>query len=375
VKRRDGALGPDASSLDTPDITRPRDHASESNRRAWLAQVERGTDAHRIGKAQLHTWLGEQLKAARLADGSPWEEAHSGLVWHHRRAVGHIERFERVYECGQEPFWLICCECGAARERHRVCRAGVLCLSCRGLIQEERRRKFKLGRERSVAAAGERGLFKLGRRRSWSEKFLTLTAPHCSEHSVRERIDLISAAWTLLLKSLNRFFLNKAGCHKDAVAWQRSFEWTPGGDGRGHPHFHVWMLCPYIKQQHIRVLWRSALRTVGYSRTSTHRVIVDIEAVKSPDGAARELLKYMTKDWLPDRSQVAPDVFARVYEALDGKRLVQSSSRFLADLDHRLRCECGAIGCFKRSSTPPDSNSGAASRKPAGDAADEEKGK
>jgi hypothetical protein len=271
-----------------------------------------------------------------------------------------------VYECGQEVFWLVCCECGAARERCRACRAGVLCRNCRGLIQEERRRKFKLARDRSVEVAAGRGLFGMGRRNSWSEKFLTLTAPHLAEHAVRDRIDKIWSAWILVLKSLNRFFCDKAAGNKDAVAWQRSFEWTPGNDENGHPHFHVWMLCPYIEERRVRHLWKCALRTAGYSKASTRHVIIDVKKVRSPDGAGRELLKYMTKDMLPDRSQVAPDVFARVYEALDGKRLVQSSSRFLADLDHRLRCECGAIGCFRRSSTPPNSSSGAAATVAAG---------
>lgn len=28
--------------------------------------------------------------------------------------------------------------------------------------------------------------------------------------------------------------------------WHKAFEWTPGEDGLGHPHLHVWMLVPWI---------------------------------------------------------------------------------------------------------------------------------
>jgi replication protein len=351
---RIGASGTAPSSLDKPDITRPGRPCIELTRRLWLGKVERETNAHRIGRAQQHTQRGEQLRAERLAEGQSWENAQSGLRWHHRRAEGHVHRFERVYECGEESFWIICQECGSSRERRRACRMGLLCLSCRGLVQQEKRRRFMRARQRAVESAEAIGLMIPGARKRWTEKFLTLPAPHCAEHSVSDRIEMIFAAWSLVLKSLNRWFLGKAGAAKRHVAWLRNFEWTPGrSDQMGHPHFHIWLLCPYIDDKVIRRFWRSALRTVGYSRESTGWCIVKIKKVWSPDGAARELIKYMTKDILPDRSHVTADVFARVYERLDGRRLMQSSAGFFAGLDQRPRCECGAVGCFRRSSTPP----------------------
>lgn len=156
-----------------------------------------------------------------------------------------------------------------------------------------------------------------------------------------------------MLKSLNRWFLGIAGYAKKFVAWVRNFEWTPGQDGVGHPHFHIWLLCPFIDEEVLRHFWRCALRTAGYSKESTRWCVLKINQVWTPDGAARELIKYMTKDILPDRSQVAPDIFARLYETLDGRRLMQSSAGFFSELDVRMRCECGAVGCFRRSSTPP----------------------
>jgi hypothetical protein len=183
-----------------------------------------------------------------------------------------------------------------------------------------------LGRDRSVERATASGLMIPDARRRWTEKFLTLTAPHCSEHSVGQRIEMSFDAWELFLKSLNRWFLEKAGADKSFVAWFRSFEWTPGRDGRGHPHHHVWLLCPYIEVPAIEHFWTCALRTSGYTKQSTRRVIIKLKKVWTGDGAARELIKYMTKDILPDRSHVAPDVFGRVYEAVDGKRLTHAHS-------------------------------------------------
>lgn len=350
---RDGQARPALSSLDKQDTTRP-DAAIEPTRRAWLGKVERETNPHRIAKAQLHTRRGAQLKAQRLAEGRSWDEAQSGAVWHRRRAEGHIHRFDRVYECGQEPFWIICCECGASTERRRICRTGMLCITCRGVLIQERRQRFILGRVRSVERAKTAGLLVPTKRDRWSEKSLTLTAPHCTEHDVKRRIQLLLSAWVLFLKSLNRWFLEQAGSNKEFVAWVRSFEWTPGNDGKGHPHLHIWLLCPFIDASLVRHFWTCALRTAGYTNESTRRVITHFEACYDADGAARELLKYMTKDMLPDRTQVAPDVFARVYEALDGKRLVQSSSGFFSGIDRRTRCACGAVGCFRRSNTPPE---------------------
>ncbi len=325
----------------------------EVTRRAWLGEVERETDQHRIAQAQRHTRRGDELRAERLAEGLSWGEAQSGLRWHHQRAEGHVHRFDRVYECGQEAFWLICSECGAAHERHRTCRTALLCLACRGLVQCERRQRFLLARTRSVERATALGLIIPGAQNSWTEKFLTLTAPHCAEHAVAQRIELLFVAWVLMLKSLNRWFLAKAKADKRFLAWFRNFEWTPGNDHQGHPHFHIWLLCPYIKKKVIEHFWRCALRTAGYTKASTLWVIVEIKKVWTPDGAARELVKYMTKDILPDRRHVGPDAFARVYEALDGKRLMQSSAGFFKALDHRMRCGCGAVGGFVRSNTPP----------------------
>jgi hypothetical protein len=123
-----------------------------------------------------------------------------------------------------------------------------------------------------------------GARRRWSEKLLTLPALHCAEHSVSDRIEMILAAWPLGLKSLNRWFLGEAGDAKIYVAWLRNFEWTPGkSDLLGHPHFHIWLLCPYIDEKVIRHFWRCALRTVGYSHDST-RWCIDVHRAQRRAG-------------------------------------------------------------------------------------------
>ena len=72
------------------------------------------------------------------------------------------------------------------------------------------------------------------------------------------------------------------------------------------------------------------------------------------DGAARELIKYLTKDILPGGKLVSPRVFAELYIALDGKRISQPSAGFFKGIDRKAECSCGAIGCFRRTTREPE---------------------
>jgi hypothetical protein len=83
-------------------------------------------------------------------------------------------------------------------------------------------------------------------------------------------------------------------------------------------------------------------------------VITHIQIVDDGEGAAREVIKYLTKDVLPNQQLVDPRVFGHVYQVLDGKRTTQASSRFFTGVDARAECECGATGAFRRTSTCPE---------------------
>ena len=81
--------------------------------------------------------------------------------------------------------------------------------------------------------------------------------------------------------------------------------------------------------------------------------------LKDAEGSAREVIKYVTKDILPDRQLISSELFARVYEAIDGRRMSQPSSGLFKGTEGEATCACGAAGCFRRSSTPPaDHNEG-----------------
>lgn len=345
----------ESSLVHTQHITRPE----TPDRVRWIRQVEKATDAHRVLRAKHHWRRASELKAERLAAGRSTEEAEQGARWHRRRAYGQIDRFLAVLDCGVTKFWLVCEACGRAKEKARQCRITLVCVSCRGYIGQEKRSRFKRARERALARANAFGLLESGRHGvRWSEKLLTLTMPHLTEHGPAERIRIMFRAVALFRKALKRWL--EPSVHSDLVAWFRTFEWTPGADGRGHPHFHWWLLCPYLDRAVILEAWAQALRTAGVRCATKDTVIVFIQQVHDGEGAAYEVIKYLTKDILPDRQFVSPEVFGEVYAALDTRRITQSSKRFFKNIDDHAVCECGASDCFKRTNTPPESKSAGA---------------
>lgn len=163
-------------------------------------------------------------------------------------------------------------------------------------------------------------------------------------------------------------------------ALYRAFEWTVGNEGVGHPHFHVWMLTPRLPGRvdpvtgkvGLREWWREALRQAGMKISDDDDVVVDVREVKERGGrdlraeliksggksiqwerASRlslrssrkgeDVAKYVEGWCIVDKSQTGsatPTQLARVYEALDGRRLVQASRGFLARA-----VESNATGC------------------------------
>ncbi len=250
----------------------------------------------------------------------------------------------------------------------------------------------------------------------FGEKMLTLTIPHnllsqawgvvkreasgFLENDLAARVVALFEAWTRFLKRFNRHW--RAKCRREAgrhVVYHRAFEWTPGKqDDHGHPHFHVYLWCPWVDEKLIHLWWAESLEDVGWpvEWRADHTPIVStrIQALRSNGiSEVRELLKggdrkaltlsrvefqrpdegkalrrgyrkgepgidafSYAEGWtLGDVKDCSDEVRARLYKALEGRRLTQASRGFFLD-DEPLACECcGAVGMFRpRFEVPKD---------------------
>jgi hypothetical protein len=259
--------------------------------------------------------------------------------WYDDRARGHRERIERVEACESQIVNVSCPCCGVAREFSAGCRSWMLCSRCRRATAAQLRARFLAARGQVVDSARARGLLNPARRGGrWGERFLTLTLPHAVP-SISGRIDLAFRAWTAFLKRFNAHWLD---VDAPSVESLRVFEWTPGSDGRGHPHFHIWIFSPFLDVQLVREWWRRALENAG--AVVGEHLIVDIRAVDDPSDAAKELIKYMLKDIAADGGKIDAEIFSMVYEALGGRRMRQASSGFMGRANKvKPCCECGTV--------------------------------
>lgn len=333
------------SSLDTYDITRPT-----TGRETWVVAVGSATAEHREHRAEDHEDRARRKLWGDREAGYTDIHAAESARWHRQRARGQRERIQRVQACGGVVLRITCQACGLSHDRAQGCRIGLLCLRCRGGIASEKRAKFMAARKHALAGAGEAGLLNANRRGGrWSEKFMTLTIPHLATHSVTERIEIAWRAWPRFARRL-RTFVKPAG---PLAHWFRVFEWTAGADGLGHPHFHVWLLSPFLPREEILACWRASLIEAGMPEPALTSLVVDIRAVRDSDGAALELVKYLTKDITDGGVPIAPAVYAEVYRALDGKRVTQASRGFMSGARERVACECGAVGQFRIETIEP----------------------
>jgi hypothetical protein len=261
--------------------------------------------------------------------------------WYVARARGQRRRIETVLECGGSVLRVICRAYGVVHDHATGCRVGILCVSCRGAIGAAKRAEFLRARADVLAEAEARGLLMPSRRGGrYSEKFLTLTAPHVSTDTIASRIERVAVAWSRWLRKLNRYFQDKA---IRSVEWLRVLEWTPGKDGLGHPHLHVWLFSPFLDFGLVREWWARSLVEAGCSPDDVRRPIIDLREIEGSDGGARELIKYLTKDITANGDKVAPELYAEVYKAFDGRRITQASRGFMARARREVRqCECGA---------------------------------
>lgn len=304
---------------------------------SWVRRVGELTTAHREGRAQGFAKMARRRLWQRRAEGFSDLYAKTDGAWYTARERGQRERPARVEACGSETLYLTCAGCGVVHEHRSGCRIGLLCVPCRKASATSKRGVFRRARAVCIDEAVRRGLFNPSRRGGrWSEKFMTLTAPHFPRHSISERIWIVLRAWSRFLRFMNSYW--KARGIRSAE-WFRVFEWTPGDDEQGHPHLHLWILSPYLPHDEIESWWRQAL--AEETGASIQRVVVKISEVYG-DSAEHELIKYLTKDITATGEKLAPELYAEVYKALDGHRTTQASRGFIAKAKAEQRtCECG----------------------------------
>jgi hypothetical protein len=390
---RENAAAP--SYLDTLGITRPPPRPGDE---AWLDAVGEATKAHRLSRATaLDAIAAKRERAAKLNNKSEREIKEAGK-WHRARAKGQRRRIEAVKGCRKEKATVVVCDaCGTVREHAGRCSITVLCVSCRGERAARKRGTFRVSRRIILARAREAGLLRHNRRGGrWSEKFLTLTGPQLAHVDAEERIRRVEAAWPYFLRSYNRWLVKHSGEQRKAQcsAWFRNGEWTEGdihgtknphgrkADGKGHPHIHAWLFCPYLDREMLKDWWRRALVHAGYNSTEADYDNCDNSILPSAERAGsvgashkmqcdaspsprdelknaflvyikpagrdveQELIKYLTKDIASDGAKLNPSLYATVVKMFDGRRTTQASRGFMGLAQFTPECDCGACASF-----------------------------
>lgn len=305
----------------------------------------------------------------RLGGSQPWrdrvtvknvaEDDDQGQVclaptkWHASRARNQRLLFRRIELCGGEAGTKITLTCrGGCGQKTAIeigCGSAWFCPPCRRVRAARFRLDFDRKRLGLVTAAARAGLTRRNQPRGmrWGARLVTLTLPHVG--SPRERIRVLLEVWARFWRVLRDDLVPKLQANSgitiadvprgfservqgdelalaDLLSYVRVLEWTPGTDGLGHPHLHVWLFSRFIEHSTIKALWEEAHEHVTGKRAD---LVVDVR--RAGDDVSQELIKYLTKDWdvTPDGAKrVRPEVFAQVYAELVGKRLRQSSSGF-----------------------------------------------
>jgi len=221
---------------------------------------------------------------------------------------------------------------------------------------------------------------------AWTEKLLTLTLPHSGD--VGRDVATLPKAWRVFWK-LTRIHLEidrgLSKAHVTQVVYLRVIEITAGQKDDGHAHMHVYLICPYLYSALLRLHWAKAIESCGYEirtrsaptpladvlasvkedwrRAELQRLLVTrrngepilevpnpvIDIVKCYAGIEHEIIKYLVKDAERDGNGVLvfdDDFLARVYEATEGFRMIQTSRGFWVPIASKT-CTCESCGSTK----------------------------
>ena len=350
------------------------------------------------------------LEAVRAEEADELASAR----WYEGRAGAQVPRFNTVRACGTRKLHVTCRPCKTELCAPIPCRCGVVrvCIACADAVALKREKKIADARAEAILIADELGLFRPGREGlgAWSEKMLTLTVPHVELEDVEPgskvaeacegfglhttiaaRIAALRLAWPRFMRSLRRFIAKHEG-KRNAKAFRyfRFLEWTRGSDGQGHPHFHCYLLSPFLNQQMLVNMWTRALEQVGVgdALVSTCRrclasaaepcagrphAVVEIKRLYGyKPQQLRELIKRGDRTAIECRlgPLVGPDAVTNyangftmadafdelgdeqmieakrdVYVALEGRRMAQGARGFLLP-PRRPACSWCGCGCF-----------------------------
>jgi hypothetical protein len=385
------AAGPPPAPEHVPDPARPYAEVEDLTWDFRHALADKHRDKSHASLREYHdaltVWdpfdgdMGPPTTTSVIADFGA--DCMTRATWHRNRAGGQTTRFARVRSCGSRIVIASCLTCGDARKaRPEGCGVARVCPRCSLAGAKERRARFGKARGISLYRSMKIGLTRKHRAGGrYTEKMLTLTVPHvtlaeCTDIVAKEarddthaRIVALFRAWPIFLRFLNRAWKRRG--EDGYVKYHRAFEWTPGKDAIGHPHFHVYMWCPFVPVELIRAWWAHALRVVGVpvkqDAEGLDVVVVRLQMVRDFNPAMiEELIKGGRRDALTlSRLELGPrgggDVYdyadgwtigdvmhyvgaptvARLYMALEGRRLAQASRGFFID-DPPLECpKCG----------------------------------
>jgi hypothetical protein len=341
-------------------------------RAPWLAELKLRTRRFRAERSM--RFRGR----ARLAFD---RGEHSRARWNLQHAQGQQYRFETVNECGERELVVSCGDCG--HEAHRLearCGHFRLCVVCRGHRARRYRAMIRVARRRALDGTSK---LRAGHHRSshWRERFITLTMPHSGD--VVRDLRVLPQAWRWFRRRLWLFFRHEH-CLDSAllsrIAFVRVIEVTPGTANDGHAHLHVYALSPFTPHEVIRHLWGAALRGHGYAtprraladvlaeagspkrRAQLERVLVTrrgpkgvplsevdwpvIDVRECRGNVENELVKYLVKDAELEHGKlnlIDPELYALVYEGLEGVRTVATSRHFFVKEDRLCACDqCGS---------------------------------
>lgn len=257
-----------------------------------------------------------------------------------------------------------------------------VCDACDVRAAVERRARFGRARGELAARAQRAGCYiRVRRGGAFCDRMLTLTVPHLDAgdlpSTVRARVGWLFDAWTRFRRELVQLLRATHGHAWEWVHLHRAFEWTPGDDGGGHPHFHVWLHSQWISRDAVADAWTRALRAAGCPLKADARAVVHLKRFVSIDWrAVRELHKggrtgraaalKLSGGAVPPRNgapsagrdafeyadgwtlgdvarEVDADVLAALYEALEGRHL-SHASRGLFVADPPCACEeCAGV--------------------------------
>jgi Zn finger protein HypA/HybF involved in hydrogenase expression len=398
----DDSVGAAAGSLSTGLFLRSYSESKCSNqtplehRSAWLSEVGVLTRPFRARRAMRH-----RGRARHMTDSGHYSCAE----YHLMRAEGQMLRMTNVAACGEREVLFSCGDCGhQLRKAVAHCGHIRLCNVCRGKRARRYRLKIRAARRRVLDDA-ERSLRVRNHRGEWHERFVTLTIAHSGD--VVRDLKTLPKAWKLFRRWLWLFFASEHRLDKELlklIAFVRVTEVTAGQSNDGHAHYHVWLYCPYIPHEVARHLWGKALRKFGY--IVPMRPVEDVIAeARTPFAAAQlrrtlvtrggpkgrpltetewpvldlkqaygdveaELVKYLVKDVVVEggtTGMIDPELYARIYEGLEGLRTIATSRKFFQEDVKDCFCEqCGSTR-LKRAVAKPAVASVAETTQPGAD--------